>query len=135
MARQKTLIEILDQQERDIRRIRMALARSTFGNEAWTAPTLLNSWVNYGSGIQAARYRKDSNGTVHIQGLIKNGIIGTSTVLFVLPTGYRPDATLIFICGQYNNVYGRIDVHANGSVALGSTGNATWQNITLSFAT
>ena len=111
------------------------LSTSTITQESWTAPTLLNSWVNFGSPFQTARYRKDASGIVHVQGLIKDGTATDGTTLFTLPAGYRPDAQLIFMCGQFDNVYGRIDVHADGTVDLGTTGHATWQNITLSFAT
>ena len=46
-----------------------------------------NSWVNYGSGYETARYRKIGN-QVFIEGLVANGTAGSS--VFTLPVGYRP---------------------------------------------
>jgi len=56
--------------------------------QAWVAPTLTNSWVNYASGFNAAGYFKDSLGVVHMHGMIKNGTMGAAA--FTLPVGYRP---------------------------------------------
>lgn len=59
----------------------------------WRAPTLLNSWVNYGSGWDTAGYKKD-NGIVYIKGLVKSG--ADSVPIFVLPAGYRPIGDQIY---------------------------------------
>jgi len=58
--------------------------------EAWVAPTLLNSWVNLAGGFATAGYYKDSTGTVKIKGLIRSGTKTAGTVFFTLPVGYRP---------------------------------------------
>lgn len=65
--------------------------RQSFGPADWVAPTLANTWVNYGSTAQTARYGK-VNGTVYIEGAIKDG--SASSVAFTLPAGYRPAADL-----------------------------------------
>jgi hypothetical protein len=63
--------------------------------EAWTAVTFLNSWVNFdATTYQSAAYFKDSLGVVHLRGRIKNGTINTAA--FTLPVGYRPLKTCLF---------------------------------------
>jgi hypothetical protein len=61
----------------------------------WTAPSLLNSCVNYGGEYDVAGYLKDTMGFVHIKGLIKSGTGDAGTTVFVLPAGCRPAATVI----------------------------------------
>ena len=46
--------------------------------EAITAPTLTNSWVNFGSGNMSAGYYRDTQGEVHVQGTVSGGTIGTA---------------------------------------------------------
>ncbi|QTH44973.1 hypothetical protein J4772_11550 [Cohnella sp. LGH] len=51
----------------------------------WIAPTLRNDWAG------TVRYMKDEFGNVHLKGYVSGGVMtGTSTVIFALPTGYRP---------------------------------------------
>ncbi|WP_440118489.1 hypothetical protein [Paenibacillus sp. QZ-Y1] len=59
---------------------------------AWITPTLLNSWINYGGVEDGAGYRKDSDGYVHLRGLVKLGVAGA--MVFKLPVGYRPKAAI-----------------------------------------
>lgn len=61
------------------------------GDTAWTPATLTNGWVNYGSGLPDAAYRKLSSGEVLLRGTIRSGTIGQPA--FTLPAGYRPGAT------------------------------------------
>lgn len=82
------------------------------------APTLLNSWVNFGSTYANAGYYKDPFGVVHLRGLVKNGTAAAGTAIFALPVGYRPIADLLF------------DVDSNGahgSAAVRSGGNITFE--------
>ena len=58
--------------------------------QAWQAPTLLNSWVNYAGTFATVGYMKDTLGFVHLKGVIKTGTTTIGTVLFTLPAGYRP---------------------------------------------
>ena len=60
------------------------------------APTLLNSWVNYGDGFAAAEYWKDSDDVVHVTGLIKDGGVADGTIIFSLPVGFRPGLKELF---------------------------------------
>lgn len=80
---------------------------------AWTAPTLLNSWVNFGGTQQVAQYRKIGD-IVYLRGLIRFGTINLPA--FTLPAGFRPPADLVFP-SQDNNTMGRVDVISiNGNV-------------------
>jgi hypothetical protein len=59
---------------------------------AWTALTLLSSWVSYGVGYEP-RYRKDSMGMVHLTGLIKHAggqSANTSSTFSSVAAGLRP---------------------------------------------
>lgn len=56
--------------------------------QSWIAPTLLNSWVNYGNPYTPVGYMKDAMGFVHIKGFVKSGASGSA--VFNLPAGYRP---------------------------------------------
>lgn len=79
----------------------------------WTAPTLLNSWVNFGGGQLDIAYARDSIGMVHIRGTVKNG---TLNPIFVLPVDCRPSNTIRFICRSGLAGFLLIDIFANGNV-------------------
>lgn len=70
-------------------------AKADKAQDDWIAPSLLNSWVNYGGEHEVAGYLKDTMGFVHMKGLIKSGAGTAGTTLFVLPVGYRPAETVI----------------------------------------
>lgn len=90
--------------------------------EAWNAPTLLNSWVNFAGGYLAAGYYRDAMGVVHLRGMIKSGVVGSSA--FDLPAGYRPTAQTRFAC-ESNSGHGVVVVQsATGSVVPGVGSNA-----------
>lgn len=96
----------------------------------WTnVSSFQNSWVNYGGGWQAARYMKDTEGTVFIEGLVNGGTLGTT--VFVLPSGLRPSGSLIFPT-MTNQTIGRLDIQAGGNV-VPSLGSNAWVSLTCSF--
>lgn len=75
--------------------------------------TMLNAWVNYGGVWMTANYWKDSDGVVHLSGLIKSGVL--ATVALNLPVGYRPSTRCMF--GTTSDTgYTRVDVDINGDV-------------------
>lgn len=53
-------------------------------------PAFENGWINYDNDTRYlnARFRKDGDGYVHMQGLVEAG--AANTVVFTLPAGYRP---------------------------------------------
>lgn len=77
-------------------------------------PTFQNSWVNYDPvNLEGAGFLKDGHGFVHLHGLVKSGIVGTT--IFTLPAGYRPRKLVSFICNSNSGV-GTINVRNNGEV-------------------
>lgn len=88
------------------------------------APTLINSWVNYGAGYSTAKYWKDTMGIVHCAGLIRSGTLAQPA--FVLPVGYRPLLGAGFAT-QANDAFSYIRVGSNGDVVVqvGNTANVS----------
>lgn len=71
------------------------------------------TWVNFGGGFNSAGYSKDADGVVHLQGLIKFGVIGSAA--FTLPAGFRPAGTCNFPVAS-NGAYGQVSVDSGGVV-------------------
>ena len=92
------------------------------------APTLLNSWVNYGEGFAPVKYWKGPDNMVHITGLIKNGVTSDGAVIFTLPAGFRPTFKEILIVFVSGGGFGRVDVNDNGSV-VAKIVNATYTSL------
>lgn len=94
--------------------------KNTTGNvpalTTFIAPTLLNSWVNFGGTWENAGYWKDENNIVHLHGSIKSGTVPAA--LFNLPAGYIPAADHAFavICGTNLNAVAGITVKSGGAV-------------------
>jgi hypothetical protein len=98
--------------------------------QSWQAPTLLNSWVNYGSTLATAEYYKDSIGRVHLKGTVKNGVTTSGTTMFTLPAGYRPNALLIFTTiGGSSHVLSRVDVDSAGNVMFNRGGDNAYLSL------
>ncbi len=90
--------------------------------EAWVNATYQNSWTTLDGAIyHAARYYKDTLGTVHLSGLVKDGTTGVP--IFTLPAGYRPLKQLIYMVIS-NGAVGRLDILPTGAVQLVSGSNA-----------
>lgn len=87
-----------------------------------TYPSLLNGWENYGSPYEMACYYKDTNGIVHLEGLIRRGSVGY--VAFMLPDGHKPKGHMIFANYSNNYILARVDVYEGGEVMIkaGDTG-------------
>lgn len=97
------------------------VSKEKFGiTNTFIAPTLINSWVNYGSGFNIAGYIKDIFGFVHLRGLVRNG----SGVIFTLPAGYRPAYRQLCAVQSWDTI-GRCDVDTSGNVIF-SAGNNGW---------
>jgi hypothetical protein len=94
--------------------------------QSWTAPSLLNSWVNFDSGTYTLTgYYRDPSGRVHLRGNLKNGTINTA--MFTLPANYRPQYKQRFVCVS-NGALGIIEVDTSGNVTC-TTGNNTYVSI------
>ena len=108
---------------------------SVAANEAWRVigsagnPGFQTGWSNYSSGYSSARFKKDRQNTVFIDGLVRNG----SNTIFTLPAGYRPvSGRMIFAVQTNPNVVGRLDIDTSGNL-LPISFNSTWLSIVLSF--
>lgn len=85
--------------------------------EPYMALSLQNGWVNFGGEFQTAVYWRDSNGVVHLEGLIRNGTTTGGTVVFTLPVGYRPAATQIFSVSSSGGTF-QIRINSSGQGAV-----------------
>lgn len=88
-------------------------------------PAFLNSWVNHTVGTYTAcGFRKDADGFVHLQGLIKSGTVGDGTPPFQLPVGYRPLYSIHMAIAS-NSLFGNIRISNDGNVRI-QLGNNGW---------
>lgn len=62
----------------------------TYTVEGWTALTLQNGWTNFGVPWAPIRCRRLPTGHLFIEGTIAPGTTTNGTVLFNLPSGFRP---------------------------------------------
>lgn len=100
----------------------------------WQTPTMQNNWVKYNDEYNAPGYFKDSQGIVHLKGLVRGGAkigYGDDAVIFILPTGYRP-ASRQEHATISNNGFGRCDIAADGKVraCIGGTDTFSLDGIT-----
>lgn len=91
-------------------------------------PTLQNGWVNYGAAYESASYWKDSCGVVHLAGMIKGGTHDAETVIFTLPTGYRPRTSEKFLTVS-SNVICVLDIYGTGNVAIKTGASSGWLSL------
>jgi len=100
--------------------------------EASIAPTLLNSWVNYGGLRTVAGFYKDKFKMVHLEGVIKSGTTTSPTSLFVLPVGYRPSTRRKFATVS-NGAFASVFIDSDGNVYYESGSNAEFSLDGISF--
>lgn len=91
----------------------------------WTAPSFLNSWVNFDGTANQCGYMRDPNGFVHLRGKVKTGTINTA--IFALPANYRPEYKETFV-GISNDAVCKIEVDTSGNV-VPVTGNNTYVSL------
>lgn len=83
---------------------------------------LLNGWINYGSAHADAAYMTDSNGRVHVKGVIRNGTVAGGTPIDNLPVGSRPSEYLHMV--NYNSgAAGHISIDNSGNLLAKGGGN------------
>jgi len=91
----------------------------------WTAPTLLNGWVNVAATTWApAAYRKVGD-EVQLRGLISRPTavgVGAASIMFNLPSGFRPPVGLIVTgdvaAANYGGLSARIEILPSGDVQV-----------------
>lgn len=96
--------------------------------ESVTAPSFATSWSDFGAPYSNAGYYKDRQ-RVYLRGGVKNGGAGTG-LIFTLPTGYRPSATVQFQVTIFGGT-GTIAVASDGTVTdlTFSAGSKTLTNL------
>ena len=115
--------------EKDAMEIAMDLdLTGEFVQEDRQTPTLLNSWVDYGSGYESASYWKDKCDVVHLSGLVKSGTTTDGTAIFTLPEGYRPRASEKFITVSLNAIC-VIDIYSSGNVTIRTGADSGWLSL------
>jgi len=97
----------------------------------WATPTLQNSWVNFGAPYRNCAYRR-INGIVYVEGLLKSGTATANTVVFNLPAGFRPSASLFFGT-QSNSAMATVQLAASGDLTLSAGVSALSLTLMFSF--
>jgi hypothetical protein len=88
---------------------------------SWATPTMMGTWVTFGPN-NTPGYYKDSDGLVHLRGLVKSGTINTA--IFTLPTGFKPSKNIVR--NTVSNLGpARLDVRSDGLV-MPVTGSNVW---------
>lgn len=91
-------------------------------------PSLQSGWGNYGQSYAGAGYFKDKNQWVHLVGMITGGTTTAGTVIFTLPSGYRPQARTLFV--SYSSAGAcSIDVTTEGYVCCKSNIGSVWTSL------
>lgn len=103
--------------------------------EASTAPTLLNSWVDFGGSRKVAGFYKDATGVVHLEGVIKSGATANPTQLFLLPVGYRPAGGRVYFVTTSNGAFASGFVEITGEVYIETGSNVSYSLDSISFRT
>jgi len=100
----------------------------------YIAPTLLNSWANFGGATATVAYYKERN-RVYLRGCVTGGTIGDSTPIFTLPAGYRPSALIGFVTCSGSTTITLIGINSDGNVFVptGVGGNTALYLDSISF--
>lgn len=77
-------------------------------------PAFQNSWAV--SGGVTVQFRRDGAGNLHMRGLTTGGTSGT--VVFTLPTGYRPSANFTVLQTTNTSGFSQVDVATDGTVKV-----------------
>jgi len=96
------------------------------------AATLLNGWVNYGSGYEEAAYQKNQDGFVQLSGLIRSGNTAPGAALFILPEGYRPEKVRKCLVTSFDGTSYRlteININPTGEVYIVNNAGNAWLSL------
>lgn len=92
-----------------------------------------NSWQNYSGAYSNISYRKSTDGTVFIEGRIKNATLSLTQICDALPVGYRPKALRVYpVVSAASATVGAISIDELGQIIF-LRGDNTDVNISLSF--
>ena len=82
---------------------------------------LANSWVNFSVVYGSVRAIKTENNLVFLEGMIKNGVNASGTVIATLPVGFRPLNTHSVMCGSSdgsNFIVSRLEIDNLGNITI-----------------
>lgn len=113
--------ELFDRRDRQLEDFLTAPGWAYIGG-ASPAPGFVGTWTNYGSPFQTARFTKDRDGFVMLEGHVTNGAAGSD--IFYLPLGYRPTKQIL-VPAHTNTGYGHLSIGINGQVTHMSGGTLT----------
>lgn len=97
---------------------------------AMQAPSYVNNWADYGSGFRNGGYWKDTDGMVHLTGLIKKTSGSNPSVAFTLPTGYRPYDNVAVSIADASGAFHACDISSAGVVTIGTGASTSWVSLT-----
>lgn len=82
------------------------------------ATAFVSPWVNYGAGLQVARFRREAGDTCRLEGFVAGGANGST--IFNLPLGFRPPAMVRFASCTDASVIGvaQLDIYPTGVVTF-----------------
>ena len=87
--------------------------------EGWNSPTFSGSWTG------ACQYKIFPDGTVGFRGDCSNGSRTGGSLIFTLPSGYRPITSTGFIVPTTGATENKIEIGTNGEVRFWPIGTAT----------
>lgn len=93
---------------------------------AWTAPSMVNGWVDYGAPWEGAAYRR-VGGVTYLRGLIRSGTATSQTVIFTLPAGFRSNTDQHVVVAS-NGSWGVLNIYADGRVTC-NTNSSGWTSL------
>jgi hypothetical protein len=112
-------------------KLEVAGGLTLLAQEPWQPVTFLNGWRNFWNPYTTGGYFKDSQGVVHLKGMVSGGTIGLESdcFIFTLPAGYRPAQQELHVVltsdGAAGQAAGRADIDMKGNV-IPVSGNKTW---------
>ena len=96
-------------------------AAATISPLTWTPLSLENGWVNYGDGVAPASVAIDQVGMVHLRGGVASGTTG---LIAILPTQYRPHYDVYTVDYGYDGVAEAIEIGPNGDIYVWDVGSS-----------
>jgi hypothetical protein len=99
-----------------------SVASGALTPDAWQRLELIGGWTNYSPAYEGAGYRKDKQGQVHLRGLVSqgSGVPPNSTIIAVLPAGYRPaQRQILTTYGGNPDGATRVDILPDGALTWG----------------
>lgn len=86
----------------------------------------LNGWNNLGSGWSTAEFYKDRE-RVYLQGVITGSVNLPGTLIGMLPIGYRPTNSLLFITASASSTgFTKIGISSSGQIRIEDNSMPTW---------